>query len=260
MKEREARKLSELPVEELERRLRETFFYTDKIDETVYRELEGLRQVLEEKRPMEYPRSAEESWALFLERWEAEPAPAVPRETGKRGRKGGGRGRALLRNVLIAAMLVLLLAGATLAAGPQLWAWVSGWNAPLEPESTGSPIQQALEELGITEPVYPSFLPMDYVLSEAHISKDPLLLNELYTRGDRYISITVTSVTAVEGAEYAREDPSLQEYRVGEAAHYLFSNEGHVTAVWYTESCFVSISGNITTRPLKRIIDSVYAR
>ncbi len=259
MTENEKRDLSALPAEELERKLRETFFYTDRIDETVYLELERLREALEEKQPLEYPHTAEESWALFLENHgpELDRLPAERAQTGTAAKRR--HSRILLRTVLIAAAVVVLLAGAVLAAGPKLWAWVSGWSAPLEPQSTGSPIRQALKELGITEPLYPSWLPSEYALTEAHISEDPLLLYELYTRGDRYISITITPVTAVEKARYSREDPSLPEYRVGEAAHYIYSNGGYVTAVWYTDNYFVSINGNIYARAMKRIVDSVYA-
>ena len=117
----------------------------------------------------------------------------------------------------------------------------------------------ALEELRITEPVYPSYLPDGFTLAEAYVSQDPLLLYELYTRGDRFLSITVTSVSASVMALYPSEELSSQKYEAGETAHYLFSNDGSITAVWYTENCFVSISGNIAIRLMKRIIDSVYA-
>ena len=55
----------EMPAEELEQRLRETFFYPDRIDDGIFRELEALREVLEKKKPMEYTHTARESWARF---------------------------------------------------------------------------------------------------------------------------------------------------------------------------------------------------
>ena len=39
--------LEALTAEELEQRLREAFFYPDKIDDTVFSELEALREALE---------------------------------------------------------------------------------------------------------------------------------------------------------------------------------------------------------------------
>ena len=63
----------------------------------------------------------------------------------------------------------------------------------------------------------------------------------------------------MEKARYTQEAGLAEEYRTGEMAHYLFSNAGSVTAVWYTEHYFVSINGNIYSRAMKRIVDSVYA-
>ena len=268
-RDREA-ELAALSAEELEQRLREAFFYPDQIDETVFRELEELREAWEKKRPMEAGYTAEESWARFLEDRADELEGILGPETrpaeGRAERKKPRTARlsALLRRGLIAAVIIVLLAGAVLAAGPKLWVWVRDWSAapssfaPAGAEE-GSPIRQALKELGIAEPVYPSWLPMDFTLAEAHISEDPLLLYELYTREDRYISITITPVTAVEKAQYPQKDRFPEEYRAGDIAHYLFSNSGSITGVWYTENYFVSISGNITARAMKRIIDSVYA-
>ena len=268
-RDREA-ELAALSAEELERRLREAFFYPDQIDETVFRELEELREAWEKKRPMEAEYTAEESWARFLEDRADELEGILGPETrpaqgrAEREKPRTARLSALLRRGLIAAVIVVLLAGAALAAGPRLWVWVRDWSAapasfaPAGGEAEGGPIQQALKDLGITEPVYPSWLPSGFALTEAHVSEDPLLLYELYTREDRYISITITPVTAVEKAQYPQKDRLPEEYRAGDIAHYLFSNSGSITGVWYTENYFVSISGNITARALKRIIDSVY--
>ena len=269
-RDREA-ELAVLSAEELEQRLREAFFYPDQIDETVFRELEELREALEKKRPMEAEYTAEESWARFLEDRADELEGILGPETRpaegrtEREKPRTARLSALLRRGLIAAVIIVLLAGVALAAGPKLWVWVRDWSAapasfaPAGAEAEGGPIRQALRDLGITEPLYPSWLPSGYVLTEAHISEDPMLLYELYTREDRYISITITPVTAVEKARYTQDDGLAEEYRTGEMAHYLFSNAGSVTAVWYTEHYFVSINGNIYTRALKRIVDSVYA-
>ncbi len=293
------KELAEMTAEELERLLRETFFYPDVIDDTVFRELEAIREALEKKRPVPFTRTPQESWAQFAEdhgeelasldapkadqafllgeteagiaavgegsaQAQGSPGHSPSRSPGKR--TGARLFPAILRRVLIAAVIAVLLAGVALAASPRLLVWVRGWSAapagdavPGE-DMAEKPIAAALEELGITEPVYPSYLPEGYVLTEVLINEDPLLLSELYTRGDRFISITVTPVTAAERAKYPQEDSRSEEYRVGDIAHYLFSNSGSITAVWYTENYFVSISGNINIRPMKRIIDSVYAK
>lgn len=252
-----------MTVEELEQELRETFFCPDRIDDSLSAELEQIREALERKRPTEYLYTPEGSWARFSADHAEELAQLGKKD--RRGRPAGARpAHALLRRVLIAAVLAVLLAGVVLAAGPQIRVWVRGWSGDAEgyvsmgEDTAGRPIPEALAALGITEPVYPVYLPAGHVLTEAHISEDPLLLYELYTRGDRFLSITITPVSAA--ALYPQRDRLPEEYRVGEIAHYLFSNSGSITAVWYTENYFVSVNGNITARAMKRIIDSVHAR
>ena len=287
--------LAEMTAEELEQRLRETFFYPDVIDDTVFRELEAIREALEKKRPAPHPRTPEEAWAQFAEdhreelagldapkaealsRSGAEAAKAAADEGGGQTRDDPGHSAsapagkrkgarllpALLRRALIAAAAAVLLAGAALAAGPRLWVWVRSWNDALAQDTpaggaAAGPIQSALEALEITEPVYPGWMPSNYVLTEAHVSKDPLFLYELYTREDHFISISVAPISAVETEGLPRKGQPPEEYQVGETVHYLFSNSGSITAVWYTEHYFVSVSGSVTIRAMKRIIDSVY--
>ena len=265
MMNRPEKRYEDMTAEELQQELREAFLDTDIIDEPLNDELEKIREALNRKRPVEYLYTPEESWARFLEKCADEEelarSAAVPAQTGETAKPR--RRRAALRTALIAAAVVVLLAGAALAAGPLgLWAWVRGWSDTSERYAqTGSgspdPILEALEELGITEPVYPAWLPKDYVLTEAHINQDPLLLYELYTRSDRFLSITVMSRSIAESAAHPREDRIPQEYRAGEPPHYLFSNDGTITIVWYTENYFTSISGNITSGAMKRIADSI---
>ncbi len=281
----EARKeYGEMTVEELERELREVFFCTDRIDGPLSEELERIREALEQKRPAEYLFSPEESWARFREDHGEElarllPSPSREASTG-RPADGGSvrharasvknarpRPRALLRGFLVAAALVVLLAGAALAADSLgLWAWVPRWNAAagryeplvLEDAREGT-VLAALRELEITEPVYPTHLPEGFVITESRVSRDPLVLMEQYAKGDKRLSITITPLKGFETSLYqpGREDP--REYRAGKAVHYMFRSEGTITAVWCTDHYAASVSGNLSLNEIKRIIDSVYA-
>ena len=234
----EARKeYGEMTVEELERELREVFFCTDRIDGPLSEELERIREALEQKRPAEYLFSPEESWARFREDHGEElarllPSPSREASTGRPADGGSARHarasvknarprpRALLRGFLIAAALVVLLAGAALAADSLgLWAWVPQWNAaagryePAAMEVSGeSPIPVALAKLGIAEPVYPARLPEGFVLMESHISEDPLVLMEQYAKGDRLFSLTVTPIKGFKSAVYLKNGMLPLEY------------------------------------------------
>ncbi len=272
-RDREA-ELAALSAEELEQRLREAFFYPDQIDETVFRELEELREALEKKRPMEAEYTAEESWARFLEDRADELEGILGPETRpaegrtEREKPRTARLSALLRRGLIAAVIIVLLAGAALAAGrPELWAWVPRWNAAagrFEPAAAGisgeSPIPAALAELGITEPVYPGYLPEGFVITESHVSEEPLVLIEQYARGDKRLSITVTPIEGVKNAVYQKGGEPPREYRNGTAVHYVFESDMTVTAIWYTEHYTTTISGNVTRGEIKEIVDSINGR
>jgi len=263
----------EMSIEELERELRETFFYSDKIDEHLSRELELIREALERKRPTELLHTPEEAWEAFLADNAEELAPFLSPQAEVKAETRGGKKRAararrvapLLRRVLIAAVLALLLAGAALAADALgLVAWVPRWNAaagryePAAQEvSVESPIPAALAELGITEPVYPAKLPEGFVITESHISTEPLVLVEQYARGSERLSITVTPIKGFETVVFQQGGKPPREYRSGGTVHYVFETENTVTAIWYTKHYATAISGSITRGEIKEIIASM---
>ena len=45
--------------------------------------------------------------------------------------------------------------------------------------------------------MYPAKLPEGFVITESHISEDPLVMMEQYARGNERLSITITPVKAV---------------------------------------------------------------
>ena len=267
MSENRNREYEQMTVPELEQRLRETFFYTDTIDDTVYQELEQLRTILEQKQPVEFPVSARESWESFA-RDHGEELERICAASARAGKVlKTRRMSALLRSVLIAAVVVVFLTGVALAANSLgLWAWVPRWNAaagryePAAQEVSGeNPIPAALRELGITEPVYPARLPNGFVITESHISEDPLVMMEQYTRGNERLSITITPVKAVKSTIFQKSGATVREYRSGAKAFFLFQNEGTITAVWFTKDYATTISANLSVEEITAIIDSIDA-
>ena len=263
-----SRNYDDMTVEELEQELREAFFYPDQIDDQLSRELELIREALERKRPTAFLHTPEEAWEIFLADNAGELAPFLSpqAETNVPARKTRAARTSkvapLLRRTLIAAAVLVLLAGAALAAGPRLWAWVPGWNGaagryePVPEEIAGKPIQAALAGLGITEPVYPARLPEGFVLTESHVSEDPLVLMEQYAKGDRLFSVTVTPVKGFRNAVYPAEGAVPRESGADKAVHYLFKNGDTIIAVRYTESYATTVSGNISLEEIETIMDS----
>ncbi len=253
----------EMTAEELRKEFRAAFLETDILDDALEDELETMLDVLDRKDPVEYLYTPEESWARFLEdrgeELEGLLSPAPERQVPAK------RHRAMLRRVLIAAVIVVLLTGAALAADTLgLLAWVPLWNTQTgryEPvaleDASGRPIPMALRELGINEPLYPSWLPEGFVLAESHISEDPLIFIEQYVRGDQRLSITVTPIQGFKNTVYSRDQAVMWEYSSGDTVHYLFTNEGSLSAVRYTENYAVTVSGDIPRKELKGIMDSL---
>ena len=268
---RNGKNYNDMTLEELQQELREAFFESDIIDDSLNDELEKIQAAMNQKRPVEYLYSPEESWEHFLEDKAGELGVLiVPQEEPetRQIRVRATRHRtvpALLRRVLIAAAVVVLLAGAALAADSLgLWAWVPRWNAaagryePAAQEVSGeSPIPAALAELGITEPVYPAKLPEGFVITESRISKDPLVLVEQYAREDKHYSITVTPIDGFRISVYQREGNPVREYASGRAVNYVFETERTVTAIRYTKHYATSISGNLTLAEIKEILGSL---
>ena len=266
----EARKeYDEMTAEELELELRKAFFCTDQIDGPLSEELERIREALDRKRPVEYLYTPEESWAQFrADHGDESGVLIVPQEEPETGeiQVRALRHRtvpALLRRVLIAAAVVVVLTGAALAADSLgLWAWAPRWNAagryePAAQEVSGeSPIPAALTELGITEPVYPSKLPEGFVLTESHISEEPLMLVEQYARGKDRLSITITPTDGFRTAVYQKGNDPMYEYRSGSKVHFIFAVEGTITAIRYSENYVTTISGDFSLAEMNAIIDS----
>ena len=265
---RTGRDYDDMTLEELQREAWETLIDTDVIDGPLTVELEKIREALNRKRPVEYLYTPEESWERFLERCadEEEIAPGSIRGAQKKAAASPRRYRTVLRTALVAAVVVALLAGATFAAGSfgyDLWAWVPRWNAsagrfePAAAEVPGKPVPAILAELGITDPVYPAHLPEGFVITESHISKEPLLMVEQYARGNERLSITVTPVRGVKSAVYQKSGMALRELQGGRKAHFAFENEGTITAISFTGNYATYISGDLTVEEITGIILSI---
>ena len=267
--DRAPKEYEKMTAEELEQELREVFFCTDRIDGHLSEELERIREALDKKQPVDFLYTPEESWTQFRASHEEELKRLLKTmEDAEAGKSRTAKRRsipALLRWGLIAAVIVVLLAGAALAADSLgLVAWVPRWNTaagryePTATEVSGeSPIREALAELKITEPVYPAKLPEGFVITESHINKDPLLLTERYARGDRVLSVTITPIRGVKTAVYQPRGAAPRTLGSGKDVYYAFENEEVITVVWLGKDYATTLSGNLPLAELEAVIDSL---
>lgn len=279
-------------VEELRAALQRYFLFSELDDEAVD-EMEQILAVLRKKAPFTHMHTNEEMWEEFkathaddfaalgirndteteeVVEQKPEADETVIRSEPVPVRKPRRQIRGLLRVGLIAAALIVLLAGVTVAAsamGYNLWGWIPKWTdedvrfvaetpvqTPGEDELHGIPT--VLASMGITEPLYPTWLPEDFMRMETKTVEKPLFLQENYQGDNRRIIITISSTTDLGSVVYQKEDESPVEYISGNTMHYLFENTNEIIAVWQTENYTTVIAGNISIDEMKRVIDSVY--
>lgn len=275
-------------IDELKEALKTVFLFSE-LSAADVEELNQIMAALREKAPFPHPHTAEEMWAEF----KADNAEAlanigirkiedaeevvykktvvdpdvrqtIPEITAVRPK----RHRRLFRIGLIAAIMVVIIVAAALTAsalGYDLFKWIPKWSKEdvrFVSEATEQPYQESipsvLNELGITELLYPNWIPEDLVLTDSVYDKDRFLFFEAYRSDDRFLSITISATTGSETAVYQKEDTSHEEYVTSNVTHYIFDNTNEVSAVWYSDNYTTLIVGNITLEEMIRIIDSVY--
>lgn len=279
-------------VDELRETFRKIFFLSDLTDADL-EEMDQILAILREKDPLPPGRSVEELWEEFQTVYmnkeladlgipddleevnNAEPAPDVVSPLPSKGDAHPVRPkryRKLIRVALVAAVVVALMAAISVTAaamGYNLWGWLPIWSnedvrfvsetptaEPREDDTHGIP--SVLASLGITEPLYPSWLPEDLKRTETKAFEEPLFLLENYQGNDRELTITISPITDLGTMIYQKEDDPPEEYTVNNVTHYLIVNTNELSAVWHTENYYVHIMGKITKDEMKRIIDSVY--
>lgn len=278
-------------IDELKEALKSLFLYSE-LNEQELAEMDEILTVLRKKEPIPHPHTTEEMWAQFQENHAEELANLGIRENGNTGEvvmkvpenavnpvvtntvvsdtasvRAKGH-RRLYRVGTIAAAVVALMAIISVTAGAMgfnLWGWMPMWNneqLSFEAEETEQPkadhIPTVLMELGINEPLYPTWLPEDLRRAQSILNSDPLFLHEAYQGNARDLTITISPTSGSETAVYQKEGVIPLEYIAGNTIHYIFDNTTEVTAVWNTEHYTSSIVGNITIEEIKRIIDSVH--
>ena len=268
-----------MTVEELEQQLREAFFYTDQIDEPLMEDLEQICVALDKKKPLEDLDTVEEYWKRFTKYYAGDmlsigiqndtKQTEAPTTWQHREPKVKTRNyHKALRVALIAAVIIALLAGATCVAaafGYNLWGWIPVWDADevhfvprtQEPEIV-STISTALDQLGIDELLYPTWLPAGFMLTESKIDTEQRVYHETYSNTNQHLTITIMPISNFSATVYQKGENPPKEYIVGDKVHYLIHNMNNTMAIWNTENYSTLISGNITEEEMKKIVSSVY--
>ena len=284
-------KYDDYTIEELRAALQRVFMFSDLTDADMD-EMDKILSVLREKAPFDHPHTTEEMWERFAaehaeelaslgipknedteEVIEKEPAKieSAPYVLPERAERRSGKKTGFLRVAMIAAAMMVIIIAITVTAsaiGIDLWGWVPKWTdstfrfVPEDTESaTSLDIPAALKQLGIEEPLFPTWLPEGFVLDEQQIQlDDPVLIFAMYLCENRTITIIIRPLTEESQVITVEKDNNESlEYSLHNVDHYIFTNNCQSTSSWITNGYQVKISGEVSIDEMKAMIDSIYS-
>lgn len=190
----------------------------------------------------------------------------VPRPS-KSEAKHGKCCRKLLHIALIAAAVVtamVIITVSAAAAGIDIWGWVPVFNSGTFQFASEDYISQdipyALKQAGIEEPMFPTWLPEDYLLEEQQIRlDDPLTVNAVFSAKNHILTITIKKIVDLSQTGLTEaNDGDYTNYIQHGIQHTIFSNNRMIVATWHVEDYLIRISGTISVEDMKKIIDSIY--
>lgn len=125
-------------------------------------------------------------------------------------------------------------------------------------------LSEALTDNGISADSIPSWWPTGFALDELSVSRgqDMPMISALYKNGDKSFTVFIRILTAKtdDPMIYEKDGDQVITYEKNGITHYIMSNNNTMQAVWARDSTVYSISGQLTTGELKKMIASIYER
>ena len=202
----------------------------------------------------------------------SEPAPSQTEYRPQRRPK-----RHFFRRVVIVAAVVVCIALPPALGFENVFQMISSWSDDIflmednvntfkneytlpEYDRYGK-LQEALDEYEISANVVPNWMPEGFILDDiiVNVLQEPerIEIRAYYLNGERMISLFYNqyreSLTS-----YEKNDSSVEIYTVGGVKHYLFENMESEVAVWSLADLECAISGDISKKEMKKIIESIY--
>ena len=202
----------------------------------------------------------------------SEPAPSQTEYRPQRRPK-----RHFFRRVVIVAAVVVCIALPPALGFENVFQMISSWSDDIflmednvntfkneytlpENDRYGK-LQEALDEYEISANVVPNWMPEGFILDDiiVNVLQEPerIEIRAYYLNGERMISLFYNqyreSLTS-----YEKNDSSVEIYTVGGVKHYLFENMESEVAVWSLAVLECAISGDISKKEMKKIIESIY--
>lgn len=252
---------------------------TQQLKEMLYEELdrqqpEGdlVRQLMAELKARSKPVDARQpAIQAAVQKFKADEAAWQKRYRWQKGKKW-------LAGTLAAAALlcVVLLAAPNAANAESIWARLAKWSETVfaffgcEDDQSGytyvtdhpglQQVYDAVTELGITQPVVPTWLPEEYELTELKVSQQPTKeqVHAKFSTKETEIVYTTSVRNKYATTQYSKDAKDVQTYENGGIIHYILRNGDRITAIWDIEDIECSVCVEIQEEVLYQIIDSIY--
>lgn len=116
-------------------------------------------------------------------------------------------------------------------------------------------------ELGVTEPIVPTWLPEGFVLSELQVSPAPggtRVFGKFENDSDAIlITYRLTEETT---AKFEKEDSAVELYDYADVSHFIMDNHENLSVTWTVDGSECSILTDIDRENVYNIIKSIYRR
>ena len=175
------------------------------------------------------------------------------------------RSKRFLRLGLLAAALVILLAGITVTAqASSLWKALASWTEETFQLDLGvSPAAPSLEELheilvqeNVPAPLVCRYLPQGYEFVSSQTGYGQI--HAIYENRDSVLIIQVHSIASGNASKLEKDDADPIVYTVHGIDHYIVSNLGLYSATWVSEGYECTVTGIPSLEEAYKMIDSVY--
>lgn len=122
-----------------------------------------------------------------------------------------------------------------------------------------SKLQIALDELNISTPLAPTWIPDGYTESDVRVTETPIqrLFMAHYESGSSIVVIRIADYLDGSPTQVEQSDTLIEVYSVEDIDYYIFENEGMLQAVWINGCFECYISGPLALSDVKQMIDSI---
>ena len=171
-----------------------------------------------------------------------------------------------------AIITIMILFFASTAYGASAWQWFTNWTnrtigfsrAPVVFQISYElvSLHAALEELGVTQPIAPTWIPERFALDYVKVIDMPAMTIVFahFYYGDFNLIIQIDTVCYDSITLFQKDPGEPTIYRRNGINHYIFTNYGRTSALWTTGRYDGSFNGDITESEATLMIDSIYER